>query len=50
MLIFGLQLIGDSSELNAHCSQPIHHLGEDGGLLELQVVYLTEEIGLCLIF
>ena len=45
-LNFGLHLIGDSSELDAHCSEPIHRLGEDGGLLELQVAYLTEEINL----
>ena len=39
-------MIGDSSELDAHCSEPFHRLGEDGGLLELQVAYLTEEINL----
>ena len=46
MLNFGLHLSGDSSELDAHCSEPIHRLGEDGGLLELQVAYLAEEINL----
>ena len=49
MLNFGLHLIGDSSELDAHCSKPIHRLGEDGGLLELQVTYLAEEFSLGLI-
>ena len=48
-LLFALQLTGDSSELDAHCSQPIHDLGEDVHLLDLQVVYLAEEIGLRLI-
>ena len=48
-LNFGLHLIGDSSELDAHCSKPIHRLGEDGGLLELQVTYLAEEFDLGLI-
>ena len=42
-------MTGDSSELDAHCSQPIHDLGEDVGLLDLQVVYLAEEIDLRLI-
>ena len=43
-------MIGDSSELDAHCCQPIHDLSEDHGLLDLQLVYVAEEIGLSLIF